>query len=84
MPNLECLNLEIAELKKGQSMQASQILKLAYEVSELTELTKETKADTAEIVELMRWLTTTKKIVLWVGGLLAGAWAIVELIRDIK
>lgn len=84
MPDIDCVNNEIAELKKGQALHTNQILKLSFEVSENTKITVDTKADTAEIIELMKWVNTTKRIVLWVAGLVGGIWAIVEGIRHFK
>jgi hypothetical protein len=86
MPDLDCLNGEIAGLKKGQETQATQILKLTYDVAENTKMTQEntrvtldTKSDTTEIVELMKWGRTTRAILFWVSSTIAALWALVEV-----
>ena len=84
MPNIDCLNNEIADLKKGQNLQANQIMKLSHDVSENTKVTIDTKSDTAEIIELMKWMNTTKKIVLWLGGFVAGVWGLYEGVKHFK
>jgi hypothetical protein len=84
MPDLDCLTDKIADLEKGQLMQAQQMMQLSADMVRNTEMTTKVQENTEEIIELMKWLDTSKKIVLWLGGLIGGIWAIVETLRHFR
>jgi hypothetical protein len=84
MPDFDCLTDKIADLEKGQLMQASQMMQLSADMIRNTEMTTKVQENTEEIIALMKWLATSKKIVLWFGGLFGGIYAIVEAFRHFR
>ena len=84
MPDLNCLNKEVADIKNVLNEHAVKFYTLDAKLDKNTEITEGIKADTVEIVDLMKWGKLTKSIILWIGTLLAGIWAIVEGLRHFK
>lgn len=84
MPNIECLNSEIAEIKKTVDTQAQRLSEFGQKLDANTLITEGVKSDTKEIVELMKWGKTSRNVVLWVGTTIAGVWAVIEGIRHFK
>jgi hypothetical protein len=84
MPDLNCLNKEVADIKNVLNEHAVKFYTLDAKLDKNTEITEGIKADTVEIVDLMKWGKSTRKIILWTGSLLAGIWAIVEGLRHFK
>lgn len=84
MPNLECVNAEIVEIKKKVDYHAQKLSEFGLKIDTNTTITEGIKSDTQEIVELTKWVKTTRNIVLWVGATLAGLWGAIEGIRHFK
>jgi hypothetical protein len=84
MPDLDCLNKDMQSIKTALQVHTSQIDRLSSAMAENTIITKTIAENTSDIVDAMKWLNTTKRIILWLGGLAGGIWAIFEAFRNLK
>lgn len=84
MPDLNCLNEEVTQIKMTVHGHAARLDSLTSKLDTNTALTEGIKSDTQEIVELMKWGKTTRKVIFWLGSTIGAIWALIEGARHFK
>lgn len=78
MPNIDCINKELGEVRKTLAEQMQCVHELTHNLEANTVLTKKVETSVQELVDLLTWIKTTRRIVMGLLAFLIAIFASIE------